>query len=328
MRSTQTVHRSGRFLLGIEVGSSPAIGSDGTIYVGSPAGCCFAINPDGTLKWCVCYWAFHSTPPLLLALMVRSTWVHGPIIFTRSTQTVHRSGRSLVGKVYIYNPPLPLAPMVRSTWVHGNLIFTRIFTRSTQTAHRSGRFLLGISCAPPLPLAPMVRSTWVHRALIFTRSTVVPVAWQTPLGPCFAVICSILVMPVRKVLVRTATEMDMETLPILNAHILNLTAMTQTRIFTPRIQIPIAIVQNRFLRGRRRAKSLETVRTGSTTTATGNPMVPILDVKPNARTMTATATTMQPVVEMTATTPINEYIRRTRTLIVTAWTQLHKAPQR
>ena len=34
-----------------EVHSSPAIGSDGTIYVGSGDNRLYAINPDGTLKW-------------------------------------------------------------------------------------------------------------------------------------------------------------------------------------------------------------------------------------------------------------------------------------
>jgi len=34
-----------------EIYSSPAIGSDGTIYVGSNDGYLYAINPDGTLKW-------------------------------------------------------------------------------------------------------------------------------------------------------------------------------------------------------------------------------------------------------------------------------------
>lgn len=32
------------------VDSSPAVGDDGTIYVGSQ-GFCYAINPDGTMKW-------------------------------------------------------------------------------------------------------------------------------------------------------------------------------------------------------------------------------------------------------------------------------------
>jgi outer membrane protein assembly factor BamB len=31
--------------------SSPAIGPDGTIYVGSPDGALYAVNPDGTLRW-------------------------------------------------------------------------------------------------------------------------------------------------------------------------------------------------------------------------------------------------------------------------------------
>jgi len=35
----------------VEVESSPAISSDGTIYVGSDDGYLYAINPDGTLKW-------------------------------------------------------------------------------------------------------------------------------------------------------------------------------------------------------------------------------------------------------------------------------------
>ena len=33
------------------VESSPAIGSDGTVYVGSYDGYLYAIKPDGTLKW-------------------------------------------------------------------------------------------------------------------------------------------------------------------------------------------------------------------------------------------------------------------------------------
>ena len=33
------------------VQSSPAVGSDGTVYVGSFDNNLYAINPDGTLKW-------------------------------------------------------------------------------------------------------------------------------------------------------------------------------------------------------------------------------------------------------------------------------------
>ena len=36
---------------GGDVGSSPAIGSDGTLYVGSNDAKHYAINPDGSLKW-------------------------------------------------------------------------------------------------------------------------------------------------------------------------------------------------------------------------------------------------------------------------------------
>ena len=40
-----------RYQIGWKVESSPAIASDGTIYVGSDDNYLYAINPDGTLKW-------------------------------------------------------------------------------------------------------------------------------------------------------------------------------------------------------------------------------------------------------------------------------------
>ena len=39
------------FQTGFDVDSSPAIGSDGTIYVGSYDDYLYAINPDGSRKW-------------------------------------------------------------------------------------------------------------------------------------------------------------------------------------------------------------------------------------------------------------------------------------
>ena len=39
------------FQTGRDVDSSPAIGSDGTIYVGSDDSYLYAINPDGSRKW-------------------------------------------------------------------------------------------------------------------------------------------------------------------------------------------------------------------------------------------------------------------------------------
>ncbi|MCL5283436.1 MAG: PQQ-binding-like beta-propeller repeat protein, partial [Armatimonadetes bacterium] len=36
---------------GSDVDSSPAIGADGTVYVGSEGYNLYAIKPDGTLKW-------------------------------------------------------------------------------------------------------------------------------------------------------------------------------------------------------------------------------------------------------------------------------------
>jgi outer membrane protein assembly factor BamB len=40
-----------KFRTGDRIRSSPAVGSDGTIYVGSDDGYFYAINPDGSLKW-------------------------------------------------------------------------------------------------------------------------------------------------------------------------------------------------------------------------------------------------------------------------------------
>ncbi|MEF8847384.1 MAG: PQQ-binding-like beta-propeller repeat protein, partial [Candidatus Paceibacterota bacterium] len=40
-----------KYKTGDSVYSSPAISSDGTIYVGSHDDHLYAINPDGTLKW-------------------------------------------------------------------------------------------------------------------------------------------------------------------------------------------------------------------------------------------------------------------------------------
>ena len=40
-----------KYLTGRGVWSAPAIGADGTVYVGSDDGNLYAINPDGTLKW-------------------------------------------------------------------------------------------------------------------------------------------------------------------------------------------------------------------------------------------------------------------------------------
>ncbi len=40
-----------RYETGWYVSSSPAIGADGTVYVGSDDYCLYALNPDGTLKW-------------------------------------------------------------------------------------------------------------------------------------------------------------------------------------------------------------------------------------------------------------------------------------
>ena len=39
------------YATGDEVWSSPAIGADGTVYFGCFDGCLHAVNPDGTAKW-------------------------------------------------------------------------------------------------------------------------------------------------------------------------------------------------------------------------------------------------------------------------------------
>ena len=40
-----------KFTTGANVSSTPALGSDGTIYVGSDDNKFYAVNPDGTQKW-------------------------------------------------------------------------------------------------------------------------------------------------------------------------------------------------------------------------------------------------------------------------------------
>jgi len=45
--------------------SSPAIGSDGIIYVGSGDGYLYAINPDGTLKWKYRAWGSVDSSPAI-----------------------------------------------------------------------------------------------------------------------------------------------------------------------------------------------------------------------------------------------------------------------
>jgi outer membrane protein assembly factor BamB len=40
-----------RFATGFQIASSPAIGQDGTVYLGSRDGYAYAVNQNGTLKW-------------------------------------------------------------------------------------------------------------------------------------------------------------------------------------------------------------------------------------------------------------------------------------
>ena len=51
MPSTRTARNSGRFPPEAWISSSPAIGADGTIYLGSSDGNLYAINPDGSQLW-------------------------------------------------------------------------------------------------------------------------------------------------------------------------------------------------------------------------------------------------------------------------------------
>ncbi len=44
-------HRKWKFTTGNFVQSSPAVGADGTIYVGSGDGNLYAVKPTGTIKW-------------------------------------------------------------------------------------------------------------------------------------------------------------------------------------------------------------------------------------------------------------------------------------
>ena len=51
MPSTRMARNNGHFPPAIRINSSPAIGADGTIYVGSEDDKLYAINPDGSQKW-------------------------------------------------------------------------------------------------------------------------------------------------------------------------------------------------------------------------------------------------------------------------------------
>src|SRR3989339_325917 len=54
-----------KFLTGAEIYSSPAIGIDGTVYVGSLDSYLYAIYPDGTLKWKYkTNWFVYSSPAI------------------------------------------------------------------------------------------------------------------------------------------------------------------------------------------------------------------------------------------------------------------------
>ena len=50
-QSQWIIEKKWAFKTGDWVRSSPAIGSDGTIYVGSDDDNLYAINPDGSMKW-------------------------------------------------------------------------------------------------------------------------------------------------------------------------------------------------------------------------------------------------------------------------------------
>ena len=52
------------FKTGDKVKSSPAIGSDGTVYVGSGDDNLYAINPDGTKKWAFSMTSVDSSPAI------------------------------------------------------------------------------------------------------------------------------------------------------------------------------------------------------------------------------------------------------------------------
>ena len=50
-KGPQTNHTKWNYTTGSDIVSSPAIGSDGTIYFGSYDGKLYALNPNGTQKW-------------------------------------------------------------------------------------------------------------------------------------------------------------------------------------------------------------------------------------------------------------------------------------
>ena len=159
------------FLTGDSIESSPAIGSDGTIYVGSEDDHLYALNPDGTLQWAFpTYYSIDSSPAIgvdgtlyvgswddnLYAINPDGTqqWAF-PGGGSDSSPAIGSDGTIYVGSeddhLYAINPDgtkkwsfptihipsthlRPLERTARSTSGQG----MAIFMRSTRTARRNG----------------------------------------------------------------------------------------------------------------------------------------------------------------------------------------------
>jgi len=82
--------------------SSPAVAADGTVYVGSEDGWLYALNPDGTLKWRV---LAHGASLTSFAIAADGTVYHGAdsCLYALSPSGVHR-WRYKTYSLFVYSP--------------------------------------------------------------------------------------------------------------------------------------------------------------------------------------------------------------------------------
>ena len=120
------------FLTGSEVFASPAIGTDGTIYVGSLDNNLYAVNPDGTQKW-----VFPTDIIIASAAAIAGGRYHLFLVVTTTTcmpsiRTAHKSGA--LPPVARSIPPRPSGRTAPSISAR----VTRICMPSIRTVPKSG----------------------------------------------------------------------------------------------------------------------------------------------------------------------------------------------
>ncbi len=108
------------------VDSSPAMGSDGTLYVGSGDGKLYAINPDGTLKWS------YATAKAITS---------SPAIGSDGTLYVGSGD----GKLYAYSEPTSISSCNPINGVQGQTLAGVIITGTNFTGANNISFGVGVT---------------------------------------------------------------------------------------------------------------------------------------------------------------------------------------